>query len=67
MDERSSSARSGCVCMRSTGSLLWAFFLLLLIFVGQQARADNISYAYDESGRLIQASNSTTGQAVVYS
>jgi YD repeat-containing protein len=30
------------------------------------ARADNIQYVYDELGRLVQASDLTSGQAVVY-
>lgn len=30
------------------------------------ALADNIQYVYDELGRLVQASDQTTGQAVFY-
>src|ERR1700683_1277418 len=44
-------------------SFVW-FAIALLTF--SSARADNIAYAYDEIGRLIQATDSTTGESVVY-
>ncbi len=46
------------------------FALLILVLSAglrpQPAHADEVAYAYDELGRLIQASNNTAGQAVVY-
>jgi len=41
---------------------LFAAFVLC----ASAARADDIEYAYDELGRLVQASNRTSGEAVLY-
>lgn len=39
---------------------------LLSVLSFSEVRADSISYAYDSLGRVIQATNSSSGQAVVY-
>lgn len=48
----------------------FASFVLTLMFgfgwCAQFAHADDIDYAYDEAGRLVQASNLTSGEAVRY-
>jgi len=38
----------------------------LLLWQTPAAHADNIQYAYDELGRLIQATNATSGEVVTY-
>lgn len=44
--------------------LLW----LLLAFISPlSVRADNVNYSYDQLGRVVQAANSTSGQATQYS
>ena len=44
----------------------WAFASLMLLALTPVAHADSISYAYDAVGRLIQATDSTTQQAIIY-
>jgi hypothetical protein len=38
----------------------------VLDWVVSSARADNVSYAYNASGRVIQATDNSSGQAVFY-
>jgi len=55
-----STSRTG----RGIQSLI--FLVLLVFLIVPSSRADNIDYAYDALGRLIQATDSTTGESVVY-
>jgi YD repeat-containing protein len=44
-----------------------AFIGLILAHAIPSAHADDIAYQYDELGRLVQATNATSGEAVLYS
>jgi len=46
--------------------LVLGMLLAMLALCASPARADDIEYAYDELGRLVQASNLTAGEAVLY-
>jgi large repetitive protein len=50
----------------AAGASLVVACIVMLGLCAPMAHADDITYAYDESGRLIQASNFTTGEAVRY-
>jgi large repetitive protein len=47
-------------------SLYLGMLLATFLLCAGPARADDIEYAYDELGRLVQASNLTSGEAVLY-
>jgi YD repeat-containing protein len=59
-----SPGRGTLICV---AVILFVQMLAALVFVSPAARADGLSYAYDAAGRLIQATNTATGQAIFYS
>jgi YD repeat-containing protein len=74
MKTNNNAARMACVeftrrlfaWLARTPTLSLFALLVALAFCAPAAQADDLDYVYDESGRLVQATNRTSGEAVRY-
>jgi YD repeat-containing protein len=68
---RSHTRRYRAILVAGVGLLAWVGLLPVwhdgeIHWRAREALADSLSYAFDGAGRLIQATNGTTGQAICY-